>query len=63
LLLSEIKKAADSLRTAAFEANKKAAALRGSRLASFLVNPSKTPSSSPRAYEYYDAKYEDPAVR
>jgi hypothetical protein len=29
----------------------------------FLVNPSKTPSSSPSAYEYYDAKYEKQAVR
>ncbi|HBB17017.1 MAG TPA: hypothetical protein DCZ97_08460 [Syntrophus sp. (in: bacteria)] len=50
-------------RNAAFEANKKAAALRGSRLASFLVNPSKTPSSCPNAYEYYDAKEEKSAVR
>jgi len=28
-----------------------------------LVNPSKTPSSSPGAYEYYDAKYEKQVVR
>jgi hypothetical protein len=61
LLLSEIKKPL-ILSEPRLEANKKAAALRGSRLASFLVNPSKTPSSSPHAYEYYDSKDENPAV-
>jgi hypothetical protein len=33
---------------------------RGSHL--FLVNPSKTPSSSPCAYEYYDANSEKQAA-
>jgi hypothetical protein len=61
LLLSEIKKPL-ILSEPRLEANKKAAALRGSRLASFLVNPSKTPSSCPRAYEYYGAKAEKSAV-
>jgi len=63
LLLSKTKKPPIPSEPRLFEANKKAAALRGSRLASFLVNPSKTPSRSPRAYEYDDAKDEKPAVR
>jgi len=43
--------------------NKKAADLAGSAALVFYVIPSKTPSSSPRAYEYYDGNYEKPAVR
>jgi len=46
-----------------FSRNKKAADLAGSAALVFVVNPSKTPSSSPGAYEYYDANNEKQAVR
>jgi hypothetical protein len=57
------KKAADSPEPRLFAKTKKPRPCwaRGSH--PFLVNPSKTPSSSPSAYEYYDAKYEKQAVR
>jgi hypothetical protein len=50
-------------RTAAFQENKKAADLAGPAALVFYVIPSKTPSGSPRSYEYYDAKTEKQAVR
>jgi len=37
--------------------NKRAAAFGTAALIFFQVNPSKTPSGSPRAQEYYDAEY------
>jgi hypothetical protein len=62
MLLSVNKKAADSPEPRLFK-NKKAADLAGSAALVFYVIPSKTPSSSPRAYEYYDANDEKQAVR
>jgi hypothetical protein len=63
LSLLKNKKAADFPEPRLFTKTKKPPTLRGPRLSSFYVSSSKTPSSSPRAYEYYEAQYQMHAVR